>query len=167
LLPRAGFTIPSATSVRRFLDLIRQWLCTVDDGQHFYPGRLYSVNDTIRLFDDLANIFSVIFGYCAAGAACSERRVIPSTIRLRWHKKVTHGQRTHYIIDWNYDEDRSRISTGYGLENMTRLRRFAIGLIKSKGVTSVARKMRQLTLNVRSVFDYLRMTKNACARVKP
>jgi hypothetical protein len=47
-----------------------------------------------------------------------------------------------YIIDWNFDEDRSRISVGYGPENITRLRRFAVGLIKSKGVSSVARKMR-------------------------
>ena len=38
----------------------------------------------------------------------------------------------HYIIDWNYDEDRSQIRTGFGPENMTRLRRFAIGLLKSK-----------------------------------
>jgi predicted transposase YbfD/YdcC len=69
----------------------------------------------------------------------------------------------HYILDWNYDEDRSRIRTGYGPENMTRLRRFAIGVIKSKGVYSVAQKMRELTRNVRLVFDYLCMTKNACA----
>jgi predicted transposase YbfD/YdcC len=69
----------------------------------------------------------------------------------------------HYIIDWNYDEDRSRIRTGYGPENITRLRRFAIGVIKSKGVRSVAQKMRELTRNVRLVFDYLRMTKNSCA----
>ncbi|MGH8511303.1 MAG: ISAs1 family transposase [Gammaproteobacteria bacterium] len=69
----------------------------------------------------------------------------------------------HYILDWNYDEDRSRIRTGHGPENITRLRRFAIGVIKSKGVSSVAQKMRELTLNVRVVFDYLRMTKNACA----
>ena len=68
----------------------------------------------------------------------------------------------HYIIDWNYDEDRSRIRTGYGPENITRLRRFAIGVIKSKGVPSVAQKMRQLTRNVRLVFDYLRMTENSC-----
>ena len=68
----------------------------------------------------------------------------------------------HYIIDWNYDEDRSRIRTGYGPENITRLRRFAIGIIKSKNVCSVAQKMRELTRNVRLVFDYLRMTSNAC-----
>ncbi len=69
----------------------------------------------------------------------------------------------HYMIDWNYDEDRSRIRTGHGPENITRLRRFAIGLIKSKGTRNVAQKMRQLTRNVRLVFDYLRMTENSCA----
>jgi predicted transposase YbfD/YdcC len=69
----------------------------------------------------------------------------------------------HYILDWNYDEDRCRIRTGYGPENITRLRRFAIGLIKSKGVRSVAQKMRQLNKNTRLVFDYLRMTSNSCA----
>jgi len=42
----------------------------------------------------------------------------------------------HYIIDWNYDEDRSRIRIGYGPENITRLRGFAISIIKSKGVRS-------------------------------
>jgi predicted transposase YbfD/YdcC len=85
--------------------------------------------------------------------------------------KVNRGHWTienscHYIIDWNYDEDRSRIRTGYGPENVTRLRRFAIGVIKSKGVNSVAQKMRELTRNVRSVFDYLRMTKNSCTAAR-
>src|SRR5207247_6171906 len=69
----------------------------------------------------------------------------------------------HYIIDWNYDEDRSRIRTGHGPENITRLRRFAIGVLKSKGRGGVAQKMRRLTRNVRLVFDYLRMSENSCA----
>lgn len=68
----------------------------------------------------------------------------------------------HYIIDWNYDEDRSRIRCGHGPENITRLRRFAISIIKSRGVRSVAQKMRELTMNTRLVFDYLKMTQNAC-----
>ena len=80
----------------------------------------------------------------------------------RGHWSIENG--CHYIIDWNYDEDRSRISKGFGPENITRLRRFAIGIIKSKGVSSVAQKMRQLTRNVRQVFDYLRMTENSRAR---
>lgn len=65
----------------------------------------------------------------------------------------------HHIIDWNYDEDRGRIRTGP--ENITRLRRFAVSLIKSKPVKRVAQKMRQLNRNMRLVFDYLRMTKNS------
>jgi predicted transposase YbfD/YdcC len=73
----------------------------------------------------------------------------------------------HYILDWNYDEDRSRIRTGFGPENMTRLRRFAIGILKSKAPSTVAQKMRQLTRNVRLVFDYLRMTKNSRAHTSP
>ena len=70
----------------------------------------------------------------------------------------------HYIIDWIYDEDRSRIRTGHGPENIARLRRFAVGLIKSKNVTSVAQKMRMLAMNPRAVLDYLRMTDNARCR---
>ena len=40
---------------------------------------------------------------------------------------------------------------------------FAVGLIKSKGVRSVAQKMRQLTLNTRLVFDYLKMSRNTAS----
>ena len=67
----------------------------------------------------------------------------------------------HYILDWNYDEDRCRIRTGNGPENMTRLRKFAISVIKSKKSKkqTVAQKMRKLSFNVRAVFDYLKMTK--------
>jgi len=70
----------------------------------------------------------------------------------------------HYIIDWNFDEDRSRIAKGYGPENITRLRRFAVGLLKSKGVRNVSQKIRQLIMNRRLVLDYFKMTKNShCA----
>jgi predicted transposase YbfD/YdcC len=70
--------------------------------------------------------------------------------------------RCHYVIDWNFDEDRSRIRTGYGPENVSRLRRFAIGVLTlfSKKKTSIAEKMAKLNRNTRLVFDYLRMTKN-------
>jgi len=69
----------------------------------------------------------------------------------------------HYLIDWNYDEDRSRIRTGFGPENITRLRRFALGILKSfqKPTQSVAEMMRALCFRTRLVFDYLRMTENS------
>ena len=68
----------------------------------------------------------------------------------------------HYIIDWTYDEDRGRIRTGHGPENITRLRRFAIGLLKSKKPEETTpEKMKKLMLNRRAVFDYLKMTRNS------
>ncbi len=71
----------------------------------------------------------------------------------------------HYIIDWNYDEDRSRIRTGHGPENITRLRRFAIGLLKAKQTTeTIPECMKKLLLNTRAVFDLLKMTRNPMTR---
>jgi predicted transposase YbfD/YdcC len=69
----------------------------------------------------------------------------------------------HYLIDWNFDEDRSRIRTGFGPENITRLRRFAVGVLKAfqKPAQTIAAMMRKLQSNTRLVFDYLRMTKNS------
>jgi predicted transposase YbfD/YdcC len=74
--------------------------------------------------------------------------------------------RCHYIIDWNFDEDRSRIRVGHGPENVTRLRRFALGILHqfADGKTSIAQKMAHLNRNTRLVFDYLRMTKNSLGK---
>ena len=72
----------------------------------------------------------------------------------------------HYALDWNWNEDRCTIRTGHGPENITRLRRFAIGLIKSSSKDSIASTIRKLARNVRQVFDYLKMTKNTQPRSK-
>jgi predicted transposase YbfD/YdcC len=75
----------------------------------------------------------------------------------------------HYLLDWNYDEDRGRIRTGFGPENITRLRRFATGILKAfqKPAQSIAAMMRALASNTRLVFDYLRMTKNSLTGPRP
>ena len=44
----------------------------------------------------------------------------------------------HHILDCCWEEDRCRIRTGHGPENTTRLRRFAIGVIRSKSHCVVA-----------------------------
>ena len=60
-------------------------------------------------------------------------KTIMHKVRGHWSIEIC-----HYIIDWIYDEDRSTIRMGFGPENMTRLRRFAIGLVKSKSAKSVS-----------------------------
>lgn len=70
----------------------------------------------------------------------------------------------HYCLDWNWDEDRRPIRTGYGPENMTALRRFAISLIKANSSDTVAATIQRLARNPRRVFDYLRLTENSTRR---
>ena len=53
---------------------------------------------------------------------------LPELNRGHWRVEAN-----HHILDWSLDEDRSRIRAGHGPENTTLLRRFAIGLIKSRG----------------------------------
>jgi hypothetical protein len=76
--------------------------------------------------------------------------------------KKTRGPRSGPL---NWDEDRCTLRTGHGPENITRLRRFATGLIKSKSRDSVAATIAKLARNVRRVFDYLRMTRNSVPRL--
>ena len=64
----------------------------------------------------------------------------------------------------NWNEDNSRIRTGHGPENMTGLRRFAIGVIKMHG-KPVAATVRKLHRTPRLLLDYLKMSANT--RPKP
>lgn len=81
---------------------------------------------------------------------------------LNYNRKHWGIESHHYVLDWNWNEDRCTIRTGHGPENITRLRRFAIGLIKAVSKESVALTVGKLARNVRRVFDYLKMTKNSC-----
>ncbi len=96
------------------------------------------------------------YGITSRKAKEASPKTILYKVRHHWSVEVC-----HYIIDWIYDEDRSTIRMGYGPENITRLRRFAVGLVKSKGVKNISKKMRQLNKNTRVVLDYFKMTKNA------
>ena len=101
----------------------------------------------------------VAYGITSRTAEAADPKTVLNKVRQHWCVEVC-----HYLIDWIYDEDRSTIRTGYGPENITRIRRFAIGLIKSKGFKKISKKTRQLNKNIRSVLDYLKVTNN---RQKP
>lgn len=63
-------------------------------------------------------------GLTSQAPAYANAQQVLTANRTHW----TIENRCHYVIDWNFDEDRSRIRTGFGPENVTRLRRFAIGI---------------------------------------
>ena len=93
--------------------------------------------------------YEIAYGITSKNPEQCNAQSILATKRNHW----TIENSCHYVIDWDFDEDCSWIRTGFSPEDTTRLRRFAIGMIKSK-------KTGQLNQNVCLVFDYLRMTKN-------
>ncbi|MCU7881009.1 MAG: hypothetical protein KZQ66_03480 [Candidatus Thiodiazotropha sp. (ex Lucinoma aequizonata)] len=68
----------------------------------------------------------VVYGITSTSADQTNPEQILADNQGHWRVKSC-----HYIIDWNFDEDRSQIRSGFGPENITRLRRFAIDLLKS------------------------------------
>jgi len=103
----------------------------------------------------------VVYGITSRTAAQASPEQVLADNRGHWRVESC-----HWMIDWNYDEDRSQIRTGYGPENITRLRRFAIGLLKSKkSNATIPEMMKKLMWNTRAVFDYLKMTKNSNPRI--
>jgi predicted transposase YbfD/YdcC len=136
------------------------WTSTELNGYVNFPhvGQVFAIERTS--IEKKTGQSSCEMGYCITSRSPQQadaRRLLEIN---RGHWSIENS--CHYILDWNYDEDRCRIRTGHGPENITCLRRFAISLIKSKGVKNVAQKMRHLNRNTRLVFDYLRMTRNSC-----
>jgi predicted transposase YbfD/YdcC len=83
--------------------------------------------------------------------AQADAQEVSVTNRGHW----TIENRCHYVIDRNFDEGRSRIRTGHGPENVTRLRRFAVGALNLFGhaKASISKKMANVNRNTRWVFD--------------
>jgi predicted transposase YbfD/YdcC len=97
--------------------------------------------------------------------SCSPAQASPADVLRtnRGHWSIENS--CHYILDDTWDEDHCRIRTGCGPENTSRLRRFAISLLKhrAKPGESIASMTRKLAARTRLVFDYLLMTDNSTA----
>ena len=95
--------------------------------------------------------------------SCTPEQASPTTVlrHNRGHWAIENS--CHYILDQTWDEDHCRIRTGYGPENTSRLRRFAISVLNlhTKPGDSIASMTRKLASKTRLVFDYLLMTKNS------
>ena len=96
---------------------------------------------------------------CAYGVTSHSPHTVSPQRLLALNRDHWCVESAHHILDTAFDEDRCRIRTGHGPENTPRLRRFAIGLIRSKS-QSVAATLRKLQRNLRLVFDYLKLTRN-------
>ena len=101
----------------------------------------------------------IVYGVTSLPPECASPQRLLTLNRGHWCIENS----SHHCLDWSFDEDRCRIRTGYGPENTTRLRRFAIPLIKARSL-NVAETLRRLNRSVRTVLDFLKMTANTQPR---
>jgi len=139
------------------IEIRRTWVTSELNEYVLFPhvGQIYRIEREITDKKSGKTSLVTAYGVTSRTKEDADPKTILYKVRGHWSVEVS-----HYIIDWVFDEDRSTIRTGYGPENMTRLRRFAIGLIKSKGEKGISKKMWQLNKNTRAVLDYLKIIKN-------
>ncbi len=140
------------------VEIRRIWVTTELNDYVTFPhvAQVYKIEREIM--DKKTGKVSIEIAYGVTSRKAEEISSKKILHKVRGHWSV---EAYHYIIDWIYDEDRSTIRTGYGPENVTRLRRFGIGLIKSKGIKNISKQTRSLNRNIRAVLDYFKMTKNS------
>lgn len=63
--------------------------------------------------------------------------------------------RSHYVRDVTFDEDRSQVRTGNGPRMMAALRNFAISLLRLLGHTNIAKASRAFAANTRATLSAL------------
>ena len=139
------------------IEIRRIWFTSELNGYVEFPHVAQAYKIERETTDKKSGVTSieVAYGVTSRSSLEASPKTILKKVRGHWSVEVC-----HYIIDWIYDEDRSTIRTGHGPENITRLRRFTIGLLMSKGIKKISKKMRQLNKNTRSVLDYLKITNN-------
>jgi len=120
-----------------------------------YVGQVFAIERHVIHKKSGKESTELVFGLTSKTSEEASPEQVLKTNRGHWVIENS----CHYILDHVYDEDRSQIRTGHGPENISRLRRFAVGLLKYKGVTNISKKIRQIAANTRMIFDYFRMTK--------
>ncbi len=103
------------------IEIRRIWVSSaLNDSVTFpYVAQVYRIEREIT--DKKTGTTSLVtaFGVTSRSQKEAKPKTILTKVRGHWSVEVS-----HYIIDWVFDEDRSTIRTGYGPENMTRIRRF-------------------------------------------
>jgi predicted transposase YbfD/YdcC len=74
----------------------------------------------------------------------STEKALPEKILSQNRKHWSVENRQHYVLDVTFDEDRSQIRSLNGPMVMTCLRRYAISLLRVKGITNIAQAFRWL-----------------------
>ena len=137
-----------------------------------WVGQVFMIRRTVRSYRSAKNgrparigepSVEIVYGITSHTPETAGAEAILAFNRAHWSCE----NRVHRILDdpatWN--EDKCRVRSGHGPENLSCLRRLAISLILARG-KPVAPTIRELDRNPRLVLDWLRLSRNTQPRMK-
>jgi len=106
-------------------------------GKHRWPGlRTWAAVECARTTGDHTSVERRYF----ISSLPPDARAIGAAVRQHWH--IENG--LHWILDMTFAEDRSRLRTGHSAENLGRLRRLALSLLKRETTNKRGIKSKRL-----------------------
>lgn len=82
----------------------------------------------------------VLYGLTSLTPQAADPARLLRYVREHWHIE----NRSHWVRDVTFDEDRSQVRTGSMLQVMAALRNAVIGLLRANGATTIAARTRRL-----------------------
>jgi len=84
-----------------------------------------------------------VYGITSLSPEQAPPAALLSYVRMHWSIE----NRSHYVRDWNYDEDRSQVRTQKGPHMLSCLRNVATGVLRLSGVDCIAKALRDNAAN--------------------
>jgi predicted transposase YbfD/YdcC len=95
-----------------------------------------------------------VYGVTSLGPERADAWRLLTLVREHWHIE----NRSHWVRDVTFDEDRSQVRTGSIPQVMAALRNAVIGLIRVSGATNVAAATRRMAARPREAIALLGLT---------
>lgn len=103
--------------------------------------QVFRITKTVTIQKTQTTTTEIIYGITSLAPDKADPARILKLHRGHWSIE----NKSHYVRDMAYDEDRCRIRTGKGPQVMAALRNFAVSLMRMNRVNNISRKMRELS----------------------
>jgi predicted transposase YbfD/YdcC len=144
-LPPWGDPQPRATTLDLAHGRIEQRTLTTSEslvGYSEWPGlaQVFCLERQVITKKHAKKRMEIVYGVTSLAASRATPAQLLALVRGHWHIE----NKSHWVRDVTFDEDRSQVRCGHIPQVMAAIRNTAIGLLRSAGYTNIAKACRQM-----------------------
>lgn len=124
------------------LEIRRIQTSTALDGYLNFPHvqQIFRITKTVTILKTQETSTEIIYGITSLRPEAASADRLLQLHRGHWAIE----NKSHYVRDMAFDEDRCRIRTGKGPQTMAAIRNFAMSLLRLNGLTAITKSMREI-----------------------